>query len=59
MFSTAKSEGMDPDLFDSLVKGLEEAIAFQQGNPLKGTREHRFERLPDGSVQRSGSVIEY
>lgn len=59
MSSPGKSEGMDSDLFDDLVQGLEAAVAHRAGKPVEGTCEHRFERLPDGSVRRVGPVIEY
>jgi len=38
--------------FESIARGLEEAIAWQRGELVEGVRTHRFERLPDGSVRR-------
>lgn len=43
-------------LFDDLVQGMEQAIAYQRGVPVKGTRVHHFERLPDGTVRRMTEV---
>lgn len=38
--------------FESIMRGLEQAIAYQRGELVEGVSVHRFERLPDGSVRR-------
>lgn len=48
----SEPQGMESSLFDDLVQGLEQAIAYQHGERVEGIRVHHFEHLPDGTVRR-------
>lgn len=40
------------DVFESIMEGLKQAVAYSRGEPVEGVRVHHFERLPDGTVRR-------
>ncbi|HYG85826.1 MAG TPA: hypothetical protein VD978_06180 [Azospirillum sp.] len=48
----AKRTRMSETLFEDIMQGLEQAIAYQRGERVEGVRVHHFERLPDGTVRR-------
>lgn len=50
----AKQKHMPSAIFNSIVEGLEQAIAIQRGEYVGTYRVHRFEHLPDGTVRKTG-----
>ena len=47
-----KRKKRNSDVFDSIMEGLQQAVAYSRGEPVEGVRVHHFERLPDGTVRR-------
>jgi len=48
----ARSTGRPSAAFDAIMQGLEEAIAYQRGELVEGTRVTHVERLPNGTIHR-------
>lgn len=40
------------DAFESIKKGLEQAIAHRHGDLVEGVRIHYVERMPDNTMRR-------
>lgn len=47
-----KRKKRNSDVFESIMEGLKQAIAYNRGELVEGLRVHHFERLPDGTVRR-------
>ena len=47
-----KRKKRNSDVFDSIMEGLKQAVAYSRGEPVEGVRVHYIERLPDGTVRR-------
>jgi hypothetical protein len=47
-----KRKKQNSDVFESIMEGLKQAIAYNRGELVEGVRVHYIERLPDGTVRR-------